>query len=68
LSSINLVSGSGHADDDDDGVPVPFIAFAETKIKSPVQEVSGKAQFTQATKRFHRRCVIFPKVICSNAN
>ena len=43
--SINL-SANGHGDDD--GVPVPIIAFEETRITSPKEEVSTAA----GTKRF----------------
>ena len=43
LSTISVVSG--HDDDDDVDAPVPIIAFGETKIKSPVQEVSAGKPF-----------------------
>ena len=39
LSSMNNIV-SDHDDLDQNNIPVPIIAFGETKIKSPVQEVS----------------------------
>ena len=39
LSSMNNIV-SDHDDVDQNNIPVPIIAFGETKIKSPVQEVS----------------------------
>ena len=38
--STDILSANGHRSDDDDGVPVPIIAFQENRMTSPKQEVS----------------------------